>query len=172
MNSIRHIQFASNLAKAPADRPRKKGVVYPKVAQDRMVPDRGHFHDLRWDLRTLSAAAYESTLEDEARSSVRVGIQTVAQDDIMGDDRRLSINELSIAVRKVVHDNPANARRPQLKLDNRCLHAQPEYDEHLSMPSLSISNPSSTSGSSQCSENVTPTDEFPIRQLEVSEESR
>ncbi|THV07624.1 hypothetical protein K435DRAFT_848040 [Dendrothele bispora CBS 962.96] len=53
----RSVHFPEILAKSAPDRPRKIGVVYPRVAQNRAIPsDRKSSYDLYWRFERLSVA--------------------------------------------------------------------------------------------------------------------
>ncbi|KAF8481982.1 hypothetical protein DFH94DRAFT_416506 [Russula ochroleuca] len=58
MSSIQpvHVHFPALLLQPPVDRVRKRGLVYPKLAQSRGSGDRMHSPDLFWGSRRVSAA--------------------------------------------------------------------------------------------------------------------
>jgi len=60
------VRFAAELASPLEDRPRRTGIVYPKVAQSKGCSDRSS-KDLRWEWCTLShpsAIAYRNTMTE------------------------------------------------------------------------------------------------------------
>ncbi|KAI0001658.1 hypothetical protein BJV77DRAFT_7277 [Russula vinacea] len=58
MSSIQpvHVHFPALLLQPPVDRVRKRGLVYPKLAQSKGSGDRMHSPDLFWGTRRVSAA--------------------------------------------------------------------------------------------------------------------
>jgi len=59
MSSIQpvfHVHFPALLEQPPVDRVRKRGLVYPKLAQSKGSGDRMHSPDLFWGSRRVSAA--------------------------------------------------------------------------------------------------------------------
>ncbi|KAI0068157.1 hypothetical protein BV25DRAFT_1911173 [Artomyces pyxidatus] len=50
-----HVHFPAELARPPADRRRKKDLVYPKVAQSRDSSDRASSEDLYWGRRSVAS---------------------------------------------------------------------------------------------------------------------
>lgn len=146
------IQFDSKLAVPPVDRSRKAGAVYPRVAQIKGESDRKDFEDLYWGRPTLSSVSMLKKLEVGEHPTIRT-------DTASSFSIQIPIKELAAAASKVTSAMPTRAhlvpndapRKPQNLLS---------LDELSLTPPLSRSTPSSTAGSSECSEVVTPTEEY------------
>ncbi|KAI0308174.1 hypothetical protein B0F90DRAFT_130273 [Multifurca ochricompacta] len=74
MSSIQsvHVHFPALLEQPPVDRVRKRGLVYPKLAQSKGSGDRMHSTDLFWGSRGVSAAIPEP--KSKAKETVPRGI--------------------------------------------------------------------------------------------------
>ncbi|KAK7695176.1 hypothetical protein QCA50_002366 [Cerrena zonata] len=149
-NIMSRVNFASELAAPPADRVRKDGVVYPRVAQIKGESSWKDYEDLYWGGKTLSSAR---VVEDDSDT------QTVAT-PTPTSSIFLPMAELAIAASKVTSAIPRRALSYSANLVRGKL-SEPNfvsYDGPTTTPPLST--PSSTTASTDSSENATPIEEY------------